>query len=187
MSGFALLSALRSGTREQQVVPFIMLTASDDTRPEGAFGADDYLSKPFNARELIARVHMQLQLGKKRRALEDLFDERASELRLLTDLSPVGIFRCTYDGYVSYANAAWYEMSGYPANLPVTNWGDYIREDHQARVRAIWEAYIPSGESTVEAEWQWSNDRWMSVKVIRLDSEKGDAGIPVRPDTATCN
>lgn len=45
----------------------------------------DYLAKPFNARELIARAHMQLQLGKKRRALEEAFDERTAELRTLTE------------------------------------------------------------------------------------------------------
>lgn len=45
----------------------------------------DYLAKPFNARELIARAHMQLQLGKRRRALEDAFEERTAELRTLTE------------------------------------------------------------------------------------------------------
>lgn len=45
----------------------------------------DYLPKPFNARELIARAHMQLQLGKKRRMMEQQFDERTNELRVLTE------------------------------------------------------------------------------------------------------
>jgi DNA-binding response OmpR family regulator len=56
-----------------------------DARADGAFGADDYMPKPFNARELIARAHMQLQLGKKRRALEIAFDLRNDEMRLLTE------------------------------------------------------------------------------------------------------
>lgn len=59
MNGFALLNALKTGTREQQMVPIILLTAMHDARADGAFGADDYMPKPFNARELIARAHMQ--------------------------------------------------------------------------------------------------------------------------------
>lgn len=49
----------------------------------------DYLPKPFNARELIARAHMQLQLGKKRRLMERQFDARTNELRVLTERSYV--------------------------------------------------------------------------------------------------
>lgn len=59
MNGFELLNALKTGTREQQMVPTILLTAMHDARAKGAFSADDYMPKPFNARELIARAHMQ--------------------------------------------------------------------------------------------------------------------------------
>jgi DNA-binding response OmpR family regulator len=65
-------------------------------------GADDYVAKPFNARELIARgqyycphecdkfdltitAHMQLQIGKKRKSLEEAFDTRTAELRVLSE------------------------------------------------------------------------------------------------------
>lgn len=164
------------------MVPFIMLTAADDVRPVDALGADDYLSKPFNARELVARAHMQLQLGKKRRALETLFDQRSAELRLLTNLSPVGIFRCTHDGYVSYANQAWYETSGYPMNTPVLNWGDYVIEEHQQRVRGVWANFVPSNEATTGAEWQWTNGRWVSTKVVRLENDEA-----LSPQSVCCD
>ncbi|KAL1413038.1 hypothetical protein Q8F55_000787 [Vanrija albida] len=170
LDGFGLLEALRKGTKEQQMVPFILLTAIDDGQFEGLLaGADDYLSTPFNARELVARVHMQLQLGKKRNTLETLFDERTAELRTLTELSPVGIFRCTPDGYVSYANHAWHDLTGYPIGQEITNWGDYILEDHQARIRHLWETYVPSTAPSVWAEWQWKNGRWGATQVLRLD------------------
>lgn len=45
----------------------------------------DYLAKPFNARELIARAHMQLQLGKRRKALEEAFGERTAEMKALSE------------------------------------------------------------------------------------------------------
>jgi DNA-binding response OmpR family regulator len=55
--------------RKQSSVPIIMLTASaDDTdRIVGLeLGADDYIAKPYNPRELLARIkaiHRRMQLG----------------------------------------------------------------------------------------------------------------------------
>jgi len=68
MDGFELLSALREndGTRS---VPVIMLSAraGEEARIEGIVaGADDYLTKPFSARELVARVEAQLKMARLR-------------------------------------------------------------------------------------------------------------------------
>jgi len=63
--GFTLCQAVR----QQSTVPIIMLTASsDDTdRIVGLeLGADDYIAKPYNPRELLARikaVHRRMQLS----------------------------------------------------------------------------------------------------------------------------
>jgi DNA-binding response OmpR family regulator len=58
MNGFEVLTRLRQGERNAEV-PVIMLTAKgeDVDRIVGLeMGADDYLPKPFNPRELVARV-----------------------------------------------------------------------------------------------------------------------------------
>jgi two-component system, OmpR family, response regulator CpxR len=60
LGGFDVLTRLRQGTPAQNSqVPIIMLTAKgeDVDRIVGLeLGADDYLPKPFNPRELVARV-----------------------------------------------------------------------------------------------------------------------------------
>ena len=61
MNGFALLRRLRA---EGSGVPVLMLTArgEDVDRIVGLeIGADDYLPKPFNPRELVARIHAILR------------------------------------------------------------------------------------------------------------------------------
>ena len=72
MSGFEVLTRLRQGSPEQNAdVPVIMLTAKgeDVDRIVGLeMGADDYLPKPFNPRELVARVRaIQRRVGGQRR------------------------------------------------------------------------------------------------------------------------
>lgn len=56
MDGFALIQELR---RQRQLVPVLMLTARSavEDRVRGIeLGADDYLIKPFDFRELLARL-----------------------------------------------------------------------------------------------------------------------------------
>jgi PAS domain S-box-containing protein len=73
MDGFALLEALRENPATR-TVPVIMLSArAGEEASIGGLeaGADDYLTKPFSARELIARVEAQLKMARLRQeALE---------------------------------------------------------------------------------------------------------------------
>lgn len=67
-------------------------------------------------------------------------------------------------------NQSWFDISGYPTNRDVTNWGDYITPEHQRMVMQIWEGFISSGHDMSTAEWQWNNGRWVSTKVVRLEN-----------------
>ena len=52
--------------REESDVPIIMLTARNDDIDKIVgleLGADDYLTKPFNPRELVARIRAILASG----------------------------------------------------------------------------------------------------------------------------
>lgn len=68
MDGFGLLRALRDNPTTR-TVPLILLSAraGEEATIQGlAAGADDYLTKPFSARELIARVRAQLAMSRLR-------------------------------------------------------------------------------------------------------------------------
>jgi PAS domain S-box-containing protein len=74
MDGFELLRSLRSDAQTQEI-PIILLSAraGEESRIEGlAAGADDYLIKPFSARELLARVESTLKLAKLRQTTKAL-------------------------------------------------------------------------------------------------------------------
>lgn len=69
MNGFELLQTLRADPRTREI-PIILLSAraGEESRVEGLeAGADDYLVKPFSARELTARVGAHLELAHLRR------------------------------------------------------------------------------------------------------------------------
>ncbi len=85
LDGFGLLRELRAD-ENLNTVPVILVSAraGEESRIEGLrAGADDYIVKPFSARELLARVESQLSLAKLRRRsaeLERQLRERAETL-----------------------------------------------------------------------------------------------------------
>ncbi|UQA57758.1 GAF domain-containing hybrid sensor histidine kinase/response regulator [Polyangium aurulentum] len=89
--GFELIRALRADERTR-TVPVILLSAraGEEATVEGLeAGADDYLVKPFAARELLARIRTNIKLARLRREAEalsaELAQKRAELLRLSED------------------------------------------------------------------------------------------------------
>jgi signal transduction histidine kinase len=87
LDGFQLLRALRSNPRTCSI-PIILLSAraGEESTVEGLeAGADDYLVKPFTARELLARVSTHLEMARLRQeainAREELFSIVSHDLR----------------------------------------------------------------------------------------------------------
>jgi signal transduction histidine kinase len=89
VDGFQLVSALRGGEGTQSI-PIILLSAraGEEARIDGlTSGADDYLVKPFSARELIARVDAQVV----RARLRSLEEAHAVRLASVFQHAPVGV------------------------------------------------------------------------------------------------
>jgi signal transduction histidine kinase len=93
LDGFGLLKKVRASA-ELQHTPVILLSAraGEEAKVEGLEGdADDYLVKPFNSRELLARVDANIRIAKARVAamkeyagkLEQTVRKRTQQLRQL--------------------------------------------------------------------------------------------------------
>lgn len=92
LDGFGLLQALRADERTRDI-PVILLSAraGEESRVEGvASGADDYLTKPFSARELLARVAAHLQMSRMRSEAGAALRESESALREAQRLAHIG-------------------------------------------------------------------------------------------------
>jgi PAS domain S-box-containing protein len=87
MDGFQLLRALRDNP-DTKLLPIILLSAraGEESRVEGLDkGADDYLIKPFNASELIARVRTHLELALIRKQAQEALRESEQTLKSFFD------------------------------------------------------------------------------------------------------
>jgi CheY-like chemotaxis protein len=128
LDGLQLLRQLRAEST-MRGIPMIMLSAlaGEEAAIEGLrAGANDYLVKPFAARELVARVGAQLELAR-------VHEETDRRFRALVNASFDVVYRMNPD---------WSEMHaldgrGFIADTdqPSANWLDtYIHPDDQPRV-----------------------------------------------------
>ena len=87
MSGFELAKQLKEDERTKSI-PIIFLTAKDtedDTLQGFSLGADDYVTKPFSVREVMARVKAVLGRTSSTRSAELTFEGLTFEFTLKTE------------------------------------------------------------------------------------------------------
>ncbi len=122
LDGFALLRGLRAD-EALKTTPLILLSAraGEESRIEGLkAGADDYLVKPFSARELLARVASHLALAKLRheaaeleRRLRSAAEQERGRLQELFMQAPAAIGLLTGSEHVfAFVNHDYLEVTG---------------------------------------------------------------------------
>jgi PAS domain S-box-containing protein len=112
LDGFGLLREVRADSRTRNV-PVIILSAraGEESRVEGMeAGADDYLSKPFSARELLARVMAHLQMARMRREASEALQLSHARFEALFNATPIGIYLVDADMRIRHVN---------PKGLPI--------------------------------------------------------------------
>ncbi len=109
LDGLSLVNALRAdeGTRH---LPIILLSARAgelDSSEGLSSGADDYLTKPFTASQLVSRVKAHLHLKRLRDEAERKVKDRVQLLRLVTDQSHIGLIVVDRDVRYVFANPTY--------------------------------------------------------------------------------
>lgn len=132
LDGFALLRELRAN-QSTAIVPVIMLSAraGEEARVEGMeAGADDYLIKPFAARELMARVKAHLEIARIRNESRAAMDYRSAQYETLLNQAPLGVYVVDADFRIRDVN---------PTALPVFgNIPNLIGRDFDEVIHLIW-------------------------------------------------
>jgi signal transduction histidine kinase/CheY-like chemotaxis protein len=114
LDGFGLLHQLRA-EHDLRDLPVIVLSAraGEEDRLDGLnAGADDYLTKPFSARELIARVSANLEMSRVRREATRELRESEARFRNMAEHAPVMMWMTDQTGAFTYLNRLWSEFTG---------------------------------------------------------------------------
>ncbi len=114
LDGFGLLSEVRNDA-ELRDLPVIVPSAraGEDARVEGLDAkADDYLTKPFSARELLARVNANLEMAHLRRETTRDLRESEARFRNMAEHAPVIMWMTDPDGSLTYINRLWTDYTG---------------------------------------------------------------------------
>jgi PAS domain S-box-containing protein len=122
MDGFEICRRLKGATGARDI-PVMFISASNELaeKLEGfRLGAVDFISKPFQREELLARVRTHLELGGLRAHLEEQVAERTAQLRESTqrfgnvfEEGPLGIALVGANHRFLEVNRSFREMVGY--------------------------------------------------------------------------
>ena len=132
LDGFGLLREIRTDP-ETRGLPVLLVSAraGEESRVEGMeAGADDYLVKPFGARELLARVGAHLQMARLRRESARALHESHARFEALVNGAPIGIYLVDEEMRLRHVNPQARPVFGDIAGL--------IGSDFVAVIHILW-------------------------------------------------
>jgi PAS domain S-box-containing protein len=158
LDGFGLLAAIR---RDESLrsVPIVLLSAraGEEARIEGLdAGADDYLTKPFSARELVARVGALLELGHMRRLAEEALRRRTEQFETLFNEAPLGVYLVDAEFRIREMNPNALAVFGDIPDLIGRDFNEVVHilwpKKHADEVARLFHRTLETGESYVAPE-----------------------------------
>jgi signal transduction histidine kinase len=195
LDGFGLLRAIREDPALRDL-PVVVLSAraGEEAKVEGLeAGADDYLAKPFSARELLARVAANIALARLRReaaeavrSSEAVAREQAERVQLALDAGAIigtWVWDIPNDRLIAderFARSFSLSPEESRAGLPLAKVMESIHEEDQPAVaRSIADALQSGGAYRCEyrVRQQDGGYRWVEANG-RVDP--GPDGAPIR-------
>jgi PAS domain S-box-containing protein len=187
LDGFGLLKALRARPlTETTPVIFLSARAGEEARLEGLdIGADDYLIKPFSARELIARIETHIRLSRLRRSASEHIKMSEERLRIAIDEAGMGTWNLDLQTGELRWSRSHYTLLGFEP------------EESNLATHAMWRSRIhPADLEMVETALAQSRDAQtlysQEYRIIRADSGAvrwlrvlgrflyDESGVPIR-------
>jgi signal transduction histidine kinase/DNA-binding response OmpR family regulator len=178
--GFALLKWLKSNARTASI-PVILLSGNqkEDAHVAGLeAGADDYLIKPFSARELISRVATQLKIAQQRRETDRQIRASQQSLNTALEAGKMGLWEVNLKTRDMVCTPACKYNYGRPGHEP------FSYDDLEACIhpddRARWEEAIAGAlsrrdvfETEYRVFWPDGSLHWVYVRGCPTQDAEG--------------
>ncbi len=182
LDGIAVCHRVRAD-QQRLYVPIIMVTALGKIEQlvQGLdAGADDYITKPFSSRELMAR----LQAGLRIRHTQHDLAEAQSRYRLLVETARDLIFALNTHSQLTYISPMSETLTGYPPEVLLDDETPFACFTHPDDVRRLeeWHSTLrdhPEGSELefrirrADGELRWGTLAWTTV----YDREGSPAGV----------
>jgi PAS domain S-box-containing protein len=120
-------------------------------------GADDYLIKPFSARELLARVGAHLQMARMRREAMESELRRGAQFMTLLEQAPLGVYLVDADFRIREMNSiARPSFASIPGDVVGRDFGEVLHllleEDYANELEGIFRHTLNTGEPYIASE-----------------------------------
>ena len=170
MDGFEVCRHIK-GSEKSRNIPLMFISAARDLEEQVAgfaLGAVDYITKPFQREELLARVRTHLELGRLRAQLENQVAERTKELRVtidrlreseerfrnMADTAPVMIWVSGPDKLCTFFNQEYLTFTG--CSLSQALGDGWFAKVHPDDLDACYASYSSAFDArrSLQAEWR---------------------------------
>ncbi len=177
IDGYEVCKRLKADP-ETSNITIIFLSALDDTRDKVKgleTGAVDFISKPFQAEEVIARVETQLKIHRLEQALSSRNRQLEAENQRILESMGEGIFGVDTEGSITFANPAACRLTGWDeesvVGFPIIERLQRLNVDASNPVQSLMSDMLTRGESGVEDD----------VSLIHKDGTPFDAELVCNP------
>jgi len=183
LDGFGLLRALRADPALCDI-PIILLSAraGEESRIEGfEAGADDYMVKPFSAREVVTRVETHIKVSRMRRDAKKALREGEDRFQIFANTAPAILSITEPDASCSFVSQGWYDYTGQSEKEALGfGWLNAVHSDDRDYTRRIICEASRKGEEfsldfrlrRADGEFRWA----LSSGRPRFDTQGGFAG-----------
>ncbi len=202
MDGLEVIRHLKA-REETRKVPVILMSAHaevDDWVKGLKLGAVDYISKPFQAEELLSRVRTHLALSEtealseeasalrrakaeleaeisRRRQVEDELRQSEQRYRLLVETTEEGVWLVDQDWRTTFTNSRMEQMLGSPpGGLRGRHVGEFMDEEGRLAAKSLMEEREQGLRDTHEFRFlrQDGSELWALIATNPITSQSGE-------------
>ncbi|MCB1801290.1 MAG: sigma 54-interacting transcriptional regulator, partial [Gammaproteobacteria bacterium] len=187
IDGFETCARLKENPETRDIAVIFLSALNTDDKIKGlSMGAVDYIAKPFQSEEVIARVETHLTIARLRTELAERNRQLESASQPILDSVGDGIYGLDREGHITFANPAAMQLTGYPKDALI---GHSLHELH---LYARWDGspyhFIESGiyqtlkqgvakQSDSDVFWRHSGDHfavsWTCTPIMRGGEVQG--------------